>query len=102
MKLTGTVKELEQLIPWDKLCSMIHVDYYKKYLVKEGEIFTVDTEQLPKKLDSGLYRVSDDGSFVWVNPDQTCVPLFYNYDSTFHLSELDNANLTKMVEHCGE
>ena len=42
MKITGTLKELETIFHWEKLCKLIHVDYYKKYLVSEDELFNIE------------------------------------------------------------
>lgn len=103
MILKGTVKELEQLIPWHKLCELIHVDYYKKYLVSDSdEVFTVDTETLPKKLEPGLY-VHGEGvtkTYFWVNSDQTCIPLQFVYENTFSATELDAVQLMRMEAVC--
>lgn len=42
----GTLSELEQLWRWEKLCELVHVDYYKRSLVPNDEVFTVTQEDL--------------------------------------------------------
>lgn len=42
MKIQGTLKELETIFSWEKLCKLIHVDYYKKYMIPSNEVFNVE------------------------------------------------------------
>lgn len=44
LKIEGTLKEIETLIPWDKLCELISVDYYKRSLVSKDEIFKIEID----------------------------------------------------------
>ena len=45
----GTLSELENLWSWDKLCELVHVDYYNRSLVPNDEVFTVTHEDLIAK-----------------------------------------------------
>jgi hypothetical protein len=47
MKITGTLKELDMLFAWEKLCKLINVDYYNRHLVSDDEVFNIEL-----KLDS--------------------------------------------------
>ena len=47
IKITGTLKELDTLFVWEKLCKLINVDYYNRYLVSDDEVFNIEL-----KLDS--------------------------------------------------
>jgi len=61
MILKGTVQELEKYIPWEELCKLISVDYYKRGLC-EDEVFTVRTGDDKKRHEvmAVIGRILDD------------------------------------------
>jgi len=56
-KATGTIEELCQLYSWDRLCDMIGVDYYKRGMVLDSQVFTITEQNL---LEAGIIRTDDD------------------------------------------
>ncbi len=52
----GTLRELEQLWPWDKLCVAVHVDFYNKVLVPDDEVFVVTAQDL---LDANIIQATE-------------------------------------------
>lgn len=49
MKIKGTLNELCNLYPWDKLCTRVGVDYYKRHLVPADEVFEIDAEDFVRR-----------------------------------------------------
>lgn len=46
VKIRGTLPELEELWPWNVLCDMVCVDYYKRNMVPDTEVFEITEESL--------------------------------------------------------
>lgn len=44
LKIEGKLNEIEKVIPWNKLCNLVHVDYYKKHLISKDEIFKIEID----------------------------------------------------------
>lgn len=61
MIMQGTIDELEQYIPWEKLCELINVDYYKKNLCG-NDVFTIRTGDDKKRYEviAVISRILDD------------------------------------------
>ena len=45
-KATGTIEELCQLYSWDRLCKILGIDYYKRCLIPDDELFTITEIEL--------------------------------------------------------
>lgn len=44
--IKGTLSELDELYPWHELSQLVRVDYYKKSLVSDDEVFTITEADL--------------------------------------------------------
>ena len=46
--IKGTLPELSELYHWEILCELVRVDFYKRSLVSDNEVFTITEADLQR------------------------------------------------------